>query len=148
MYGQLLNAQMENSSGNPASGGTPLGRIYIDSSIVSTSHGIPLFYDGTGYVPFGQALVTLNNTATASFNVLGVSETICNTSGTTISAVTLTLPSTSAIGQIVRYVSKSAVTTLTVSGTVTVGATITSLTTNQTIAYQAINTTGSYIRIA
>lgn len=148
IYGQLLNAQMENSSGNPASGGSPLGRLYIDSGIIGATHGVPFFYDGTQWTQFGMSQVTLNNTGTASFNVLGLSETIYNTSGTTISALTLTLPSVSAVGQVVRYVSKSAVTTLTVSGTVTVGAAITSLSANQSIAYQAINNTGSYIRVA
>jgi hypothetical protein len=57
------------------------------------------------------------------------------------------LPSTSSIGQILRYVSNPSVATVTISGTVSIGTAVTSLSAKQIIAYQAINTTGSFIRI-
>jgi len=149
IYGQILNAQLENSVGDPASGGTPLGRVYID--ITSTSAAVAKYFNGTAYVPFsasGAPTATNNNTATATFNTTGTNQTIYNTGGTTLATLTLTLPATTLVGQVVRYTTLPAVTSVTVTGgTVLIGAAVTSLSANQTIAYQAVNTTGSFVRI-
>lgn len=91
-------------------------------------------------------VMTSNTTATATFNTATNDETIYDTSTTLISALTIALPSTTRVGQILRYVSNRTVTTTTVTGTVLVGATPV-LAANSSIAYQAVNTSGSFIRI-
>ncbi len=145
LYGQLLNSQLENSTGDPSSGGTPIGRIYID--VTSSANAIAKFHNGTSYVPFGSAVMTANLTGTATFNSYGNSETIYNLGGSTLAALTLALPTTTSIGQIVRYVTKPAVTAVTLTGTVVAGASLTSMSANTVAAWQAINTTGSFVRI-
>jgi hypothetical protein len=90
--------------------------------------------------------MTSNTTATATFNTSNNDETIYDTSTTLLTALTIALPSTTRVGQILRYVSNRTVTTTTVTGTVAVGASPT-LAQNTAIAYQAINTTGSFLRI-
>lgn len=75
-------------------------------------------------------------------------ETIYLSSGTTITSLTVSLPSSSTvIGQIYRIHSKSAITTLAVTGGSFADAAVTNLTDGQTIAYQAQSTSGAYIRI-
>ena len=143
IYGQLLNAQLENSVGDPASGGTAVGRIYIDTT--SSTGGVAKYYNGSSFVPFSSTVMTNNNTATATFNTAGYNETIYNTGVSTLASCTITLPATSSIGQICRYSSSPLVASVTIAGTVTFGTPVTALV--GTIAYQAINTTGSFIRI-
>jgi hypothetical protein len=144
IYGQILNAQLENSSGDPSTAAS-IGRVYID--VTSAANAVPKFNNGTSYVPFGSAVMTANLTGTATFNSYGNSETIYNLGGGTLSTLALTLPTTTSIGQICRYMTKPAVTTITLTGTVVAGAALTSMTANTIASYQAINTTGSFIRI-
>lgn len=146
IFGQLLNAQLENSVGAPSSGGTPLGRVYIDIS--STSLAVAKVFNGTSYVNIGSSLMTLNTTATAGYNSVGNSETIYNTNSSTLSTLALTLPTTTSVGQVCRYITNGIVTTLTVTGTVVIGAAVTSLAALQSISFQAINTTGSFVRLS
>lgn len=91
--------------------------------------------------------MTANNTGTITFNSSGNSETIYNTVATLIAAATITLPSSTVAGQTLRYVSAAIITTLTVSGTVSIGAAITTLAANGSVTYQAINTGGSFVRL-
>lgn len=98
---------------------------------------------GTDNLP----LITLNNTSTFSFNTSGLNETIYTTNGSLISAGTINLPSITATGETLRYVCKSGVTLVTLNGTVLIGSTLVSLSADSSVAYQAINTTGSFIRI-
>jgi hypothetical protein len=144
IYGQLQNAQFENSVGNPASGGTPLGRVYID--ITNSAAAVAKYYNGSAYVSFGSGLMTANTTSTVTFNTSGNSETVYNSSASTLGSLTLALPVTSSVGQILRYFTAGAVTTVTVTGTV-IGAALTSMSANQTVIYQAVNTTGTFVRI-
>lgn len=146
MYSQLLNAQFENSVGAPTSGGTPLGRIYLD--ITSTTLAVAKVFNGTSYVNFGAPIMTANTTATAGFNSVGNNETIYNTNSSTLSTLTLALPTTTSVGQVCRYITNGIVTTLTLTGTVVIGAAVTSLSALQTISFQAINTTGSFVRLS
>lgn len=62
IYGQLLNAQLENSAGTPASGGTPTGRIYIDTT--NASNGVPKYYNGTTWLPLLAQAPLISQTAT------------------------------------------------------------------------------------
>lgn len=95
----------------------------------------------------GTPVMTLNTTGTVTFNSSGNSETIYNTSGTLLASATITLPSTSVVGQTLRYVSAAIITTLTISGTVSLGAAITTMAANGSVAYQSISTGGAFIRI-
>lgn len=104
--------------------------------------------DGSGLsnIPNPSITMTSNTTATATFNSAGNDETIYDTSGTLITALTIALPSTTRVGQILRYLSNRTVTTTTVTGTVLVGASPV-ISANTSIAYQAVDTSGSFIRI-
>jgi hypothetical protein len=90
--------------------------------------------------------MTSNTTATATFNTSKNDETIYDTSSSLITALTIALPSTTRSGQILRYISNRTVTTTTVTGTVVVGASPT-LAANSSVAWQAVNTSGSFVRI-
>lgn len=70
-----------------------------------------------------------------------------STVATLLAAATITLPGTSVVGQTLRYVSAAIITTLTISGTVSLGAAITTLAANGAVTYQAINTGGSFVRL-
>ena len=75
-------------------------------------------------------------------------ETVYLSSGSTITSITIALPSSSTlVGQIYRVHTKSIVTTLSVTGGSFVDAAVITLTAGQTIAYQAQSTSGAYIRI-
>lgn len=91
--------------------------------------------------------MTQNNTATATFNTTSNNETIYDTSSTLAASLTINLPGTSVAGQILRYVSNRVVTTVTVNGTVSVGAALTTLAANSSVAWQAIDASGTFIRI-
>ena len=74
-------------------------------------------------------------------------ETTYMSNGSTITSMTLALPTVGPAGQIFRLHSKSAVTTLTVTGTSFADTAVTTLTAGQTIGYQAYDGAGAYIRI-
>lgn len=94
-----------------------------------------------------QAVMTANTTSTITFNNSGNSETIYNTSGTTIISATITLSTTSTPGQIERYVSAGAVTTVTTAGgTLDAGAAVTTLAANGSLAWQC-DVNGHWIRL-
>jgi hypothetical protein len=74
--------------------------------------------------------------------------TIYLSASSTITSLTISRPTTTRIGQIFRLVTKSAITTLTTSGGTTATANDpTSLSAGGSPAWQAITTTGSYIRL-
>jgi len=110
IYGQLLNAQLENSSGAPSSGGTPTGRIYVD--ITTPTAAQAKIYNGTTWVYLFSADVNgnlaVNNvvqgyttTVTAAgTTTLTVSSTFLQFfTGTTTQSVVLPVTSTMALGQ-------------------------------------------------
>jgi len=74
-------------------------------------------------------------------------DTVYLSSGSTITSITVALPSSTSVGQTFRIHSKSIVTALTVSGGSYLDSAVTSLIAGQTIAYQATTTGGAYIRI-
>lgn len=69
IYGQLLNAQLENSVGAPSSGGTPTGRIYVDTTVPAQVS--PKIYNGSAWVPLlvGQTSSLITQTSTAGSTV-------------------------------------------------------------------------------
>lgn len=136
------------SVGNLSIGGAI--QLNLDGSVSFASGGFAIDASGnisiTGSVS-GFVVMTANTTATATFNTSGRNETIYDTSGSLLVALTIALPGTSVAGQIVRYVNKSGVTTVTVTGTVSIGAALTTLAANSSVSWQAIDTGGSWIRI-
>lgn len=95
----------------------------------------------------GLFITTSNSTATATFNAIGRHETIYDASPSTIASLTINLPTVTIVGQIVRYVTKAIATTVTVTGTVSIGAALTTLAANGSVAWQAVDTGGTFIRL-
>jgi hypothetical protein len=117
--------------------------------IVSNPNPTLLTGDGSGLTNISH--LTVN----AASGVIGTvtaatgyqEETLYFSSDSTVTSVTVVLPTTTVKGQIYRIHSKSAVTTLSLTGTSFADAVVTSLTAGQTIAYQAYDGAGAYIRI-
>ena len=108
--------------------------------------------DGTGILPVTylmppNPLVTVNTSSKVTFNPLGYEETQVNTSGSTIARLTINLPSASSARQVVRYVTAGNCTKVTVEGTVLAGAAVKTLAANSSVAWQAVNTGGTWVRI-
>jgi len=74
-------------------------------------------------------------------------DTVYLSSGSTITSITVALPSSTSVGQTFCIHSKSIVTAITVSGGSYLDSAVTSLIAGQTIKYQATTTGGAYIRI-
>jgi len=104
-------------------------------------------FSGNGSGLTNLVLMTANSSATVTFNAAGNSETQFNVSLSTIASLTINLPTTSIPGEIVRYVSAAAATSVAVNGTVAIGAALTSLAANSSVAWQAVNASGSWVRI-
>lgn len=94
-----------------------------------------------------NVVMTNNTTATATFNSGVSDETIYDDSVSLVSSLTINLPSVSRSGQLLRYLSKAGGTIVTVNGNVSVGAAITTLAANSSVAWQSTNTTGIFIRL-
>ena len=97
-------------------------------------------------------VVTLNTGTPVTFNTSGFHQTVYSNATGTKATANLILPTGTAstlAGQLLRYVSEGAITTLTVSGSgnVLVGSPVTGLSGNGSVAWQAISTSGTYIRI-
>lgn len=97
--------------------------------------------------PSNMPTMTANTTSSIGFNSSGLNETVYNTSASLLATATITLPSASASGQIIRYTSNGAIGTLTVTGTVDVGSALTALAANTVVAWQATGTNGHWVRI-
>ena len=112
-----------------------------------------LLVDGNGLIhgdistATNLVTMTANRTATVTFNTSGHSESVYNTSASTITSLTLNLPTATVTGQILRYTTAGAATTVTVNGTVSVGTALTTMTANSTVAWQAVNYSGAWTRI-
>lgn len=105
-------------------------------------------YDGDRLVSAvvkGLELTTANTTATVTFNANGQSETVYNTSASTISSLSVTLPSVTVPGQRVTYYTHGTLTSVTLTGTVT-GAAWTSGAADSTVSYLAIDNAGTFVR--
>lgn len=104
-----------------------------------------------GYTANGQRFVngtvmTANTTATATFNTSGFSETIYNTSATTLGTLAITLSTSAVPGMINRYATHGICSVVTVTGTVSIGSAVTALTADSTVAWQAL-TASTWARI-
>lgn len=117
------------------------------STLIGTDSGKKIV-SKTAQIDFaGPVTMTSNATGTITFNNSSNNETIYDTSASTIASATITLPTTSTAGQIVRYVTAGIVTSVTMAGgTVDVGAAITTLAANSSVAWQC-DTNGHWLRI-
>lgn len=143
---QLFGSNFITSAGF-ASLGNGFFTVDVSGNIVGLTATIgPVTINNNGSVT-GLVVTTSNTTATATFNTAGRSETIYDNSASTIASLAINLPATTVAGQILRYVTKGVATIVTVSGTVSIGAAVTTLAANASIAYQAVDTAGTFIRI-
>jgi len=126
----------------------PSGRILVDgatddgTSALQVKGNINL----NGNAVLNGCLMTANTTGTITFNTSLKAEAIYNTSSSTIASATITLPATSTPGQPLRYVGDGPITTVTMSGTVDDGSTLTTLAAHTSVAWQC-TTSGHWIRI-
>lgn len=105
-----------------------------------------------GFVGDASALtnlvtMTANSSGAASFNNQGYSETIFNSNPAVLPSLTLALPNSSSPGQIVRYLTAGGASSVTVSGTVLIGESLTTLPANGVVAWQSANSSGQWLRI-
>jgi len=103
--------------------------------------------NGTGITNIIHLTTSTATSGTVTAVTAYQSETIYLSNSSTISSITIALPTTTITGQTFRIHSKSAVTTLSITGTSFADSAVTSLTAGQTIGYQAQNASGAYIRI-
>jgi len=123
------------------------GELELDSYTSGTSNGASILVSSTGDVNV-RTMTTANTTGTVAFNTSGYTETIYNTSGTTLASATITLPTTNTKGQVVTYTTHGAVTSVTMAGaTVDVGPAVTSLAADSTVQWQAESANGHFVRI-
>lgn len=109
----------------------------------------------TNFIGNGAALTNVNsyvvmtndNATTVTFNANSNDQTIYDTSGTLVASQTIVLPTSTRVGQTVRYVSARPATSVTVTGTVSVGSALTALAANASVAWQAVDASGTFIRI-
>ena len=127
---------------------TGTSNLYInDTGITADNTSVPTTANGTGKIVGGQSAMTPNTTGTIAFNNAGYSETIYNPSTTAISSGTITLPTTSAVGETVRYTGKATIGSITIAGgTVDIGSGLTSYPAGSVISWQS-DTNGHWIRI-
>jgi hypothetical protein len=92
-------------------------------------------------------IVTANSSSVITFNSNSKTETIYNTSNSTISTATITLPTLSSIDQIARYLTAGTVNSVTMSGaSVVIGVNPSSIAANGSIAWQAV-TSNTWVRL-
>jgi len=93
-------------------------------------------------------VMTSNTTSTITFNSSGNTETIYNTSASTIASATITLPSTNLAGEICTYSTHGALTSVTMAGaTMDVGPSLTTLAADSTAQWQSESANGHFVRI-
>src|ERR1700734_2159789 len=104
---------------------------------------------GTAGTPLWVNPVTMtsNSTGTATFNSSSNSETIYDSSSTTVAALTITLPTTSIPGQLCSYATAAIVTTITMAGgTVDIGSALTASPANGVFIWEC-DVSGHWIRM-
>lgn len=107
---------------------------------------------GGTYAGNGSGLTNLvsmldNETSSVTFNANGNSETDYHLATATMASLTIHLPAVSIPGEIVRFVSAAPATTVAVSGTVSIGPALSTLDASSCVAWQAVNYSGSWVRI-
>lgn len=114
------------------------GNLNISTNYLHYSATAALFTLGT--------VMTANTTATVTFNTAGTSETVYNTSASTIGSLAITLSTSATPGMINRYATHGICSVVTVTGTVSIGAAVTAITADSSVAWQAL-TASTWARI-
>ncbi len=115
-------------------------------TVIDQAGNINLNQGGASIIT-GLFLTTQDTTSPATFNTNAQNETIYDDSGSVLANLTINLPATTIAGQILRYVNKAGATLVTVNGTVSIGAAVTTLAANASVAWQAVDGAGTFIRI-
>lgn len=98
----------------------------------------------------GLSAASLNTDTVVQFNLNAQNELQYNNSATVAPSAQINLPAgdeNTQPGQIVGYVTKAGVTSVSVNGNVAVGAPLTTLAANQYVAWQAVDNNGAFVRI-
>jgi len=122
-----------------------IGQILTPFQNKSTTIGTP--GQTTAALIYGLNVVTINTIDAVSFNSHGVNESIVNTSASGVANLTITLPTASVAGQIIRYTTAGDVATVNVTGGNLALGTLTAMVSNQTVEFMASNLSGTWYRI-
>jgi len=118
-----------------------LGQRISEVAVIDTDGDTSI----TGVVQ-GLDLITANQTATVVFNSQGQSETVVNTSATTIGSLAVTFPSVSVPGQVLSYYTHGTLTAVVPTGGTLVGTAWSAGAADSTVSFKAINGTGTFVR--
>ncbi|HVU27931.1 MAG TPA: hypothetical protein VHG71_09375 [Verrucomicrobiae bacterium] len=104
--------------------------------------------DGRGIINILHTTTSAATSGTVAVATQYQCETTYLSSPSTISSITIALPSSDTVnGQVFKIHSQSAVSSMNVTGGSFADAAVTSMTAGQTISYQAVDESGTYIRI-
>jgi hypothetical protein len=149
--GYVLYLGQGSFSATPGSFSIIKSTSYTDTDFfvndTSAIFGVPIVGNGISITNILHLTTSTATSGTVTAVTNYQSETIYLSNSSTISSITIALPTTTITGQTFRIHSKSAVTTLSITGTSFADSAVTSLTAGQTIGYQAQNASGAYIRI-
>jgi len=120
------------------------GGLSVDNGTVTATS---FTGNGGGITNILHATTSSSTSGTVAAATTYQSETTYLSSGSPISSITIALPAITIIGQTFLIHSKSAVTSLTVTGGSFVDPPVTSMAAGQTVIYQAVAATGTYIRL-
>lgn len=121
------------------------GNVQTNGTVTCTNLDL-----GQGIVPgviTGFWKITQNQTGTATFNTNNQNEHTYDDDVLPLANLTINLPATTVAGQVLRYTSGPGATSVTVNGTVSIGAGVTTLAANATVSWQAIDGAGTFIQL-
>ncbi|HEY1663130.1 MAG TPA: VCBS repeat-containing protein [Verrucomicrobiae bacterium] len=112
------------------------------------------FFDGGHFNGNGASLTNILHATTSSATsgtvtaaTIYSSETTYLSNASTITSITIALPTSTVVGQTFLIHTKSAITSLSVTGGSFADTAVTSMAVGQTVIYEAVTTTGTYIRL-
>lgn len=145
LFGGNISVSYQSSAVTPANAWTPgiPSTTSLGGLLLSTNY-LPFSVNGAKFI--NGTVMTANTTATVAFNTAGNSEHVYNTSASTMASLAITLSTSAVADQVNRYSTHGVCTAVTVTGTVSVGAAVTSLTADSSVAWQAITPT-TWVRI-
>ena len=136
--------------GPPAASGAPFGTATINTNYLpylTTFAPIAVIGNGLNLTNISFCTTSASSSGTVtSLNTHQIEMTYMS-SGSTIVSLTWALPTSTTLGKIFYLHSKSAITTLTVTGGSFIDAAVVTMTAGQTIGFETIDGGGNYIRL-